>query len=248
MSTSSLSVIDRQKAAVEWMIEYRTPAEFVKLPLETRKARYKQFLVRQDSYVQIVEGDDGHNFNSTIQDGFLLTRQDCVGDDAAGRQISKEALNIYYTQNGFSIRSHWLRGFVYDNISDGKGERMDPLAREIEVLIDPEDTQWASGDLLWLLAFKKAELVTVLICGGGTLDGSDLLTQKKIQEIAWVVKRLINQFGDRFGIHKYHSECDLASYWDAPTIHAKEKVKNGIASFKELMQVQIEEWTREAFL
>jgi hypothetical protein len=89
--------------------------------------------------------------------------------------------------------------------------------------------------------------------GKGVLDGSDLKTQQKIKDISRIVKELIAQFGDRFTILKvqkrpgnsHTTAHNLKPYWDPPTALVKEKFKRSTVSFQELMQIQIEEWTRE---
>lgn len=115
-------------------------------------------------------------------------------------------------------------------------------------------TSWTVQDLQLVSAFTHATDIQVEIPGGGTLRGEDLLTQMKIREVARVVRDLILQFGpDRFRIQKYlqypgqrfATTNDLTSYWDAPTADDRKSVRNGWASFPELMRVQISEWTRE---
>jgi hypothetical protein len=108
-------------------------------------------------------------------------------------------------------------------------------------------------DLRQLLAFKQAEWAGIEIWGKGALDGSDLKTQQKIKEISKIVKELIAQFGDRFTVMKvqnrpgngYSAAHVLKPYWDPPTALAKEKFQRSTISFQELIQIQIEEWTRE---
>ena len=41
------------------------------------------------------------------------------------------------------------------------------------------------------------------------------------------------------------SGADLTVYWQSPTKDVKERVRRGAASFQDVMQVQIETWTRE---
>jgi hypothetical protein len=281
------------KAQVQQMLKGLTPAEFVKLPLEQRNKIYERYLVK-DGYVQIEEGDDEDFFNPTIAKGVLLRQEYMVGSDAAGQQIAREAREVYYTQNTFTVRSHWLCEFVTDTLTDGKPMRIEPLVRKIMVVVDPEhidgddptsDTDeseleahgqqlssreiWkrrklgkkkpskkstpAVHDLRRLLAFKQAEWIGIEIWGKGVLDGSDLKTQQKIKDISRIVKELIAQFGDRFTILKvqkrpgnsHTTAHNLKPYWDPPTALLKEKFQRSTVSFQELMQIQIEEWTRE---
>lgn len=274
------------------MMKGLTSADFIKLPLAQRNKVYKRYLMK-NGYVIIEEGDEEDFFNPTIADGVLLRQEYMVGDDAAGKQIAREAREFYYTQNTFTVRSHWLCEFITDTLADGKPLRIEPLVRRIMVVVDTEHMEGsdptsddddleldaegkplsarevmkakslrktpskkstpAVRDLRRLLAFKEAEWVGVEIHGKGALDGSDLKTQEKIKNISKIIKQLIAQFGDRFTIKKIqkrpgddHSTFhDLKPYWDKPTAAAKDRLRNFTASFKDLMQIQVEEWTRE---
>jgi hypothetical protein len=74
-----------------------------------------------------------------------------------------------------------------------------------------------------------------------------------IKDISYVVKLLIQKFGDRFAIRKMISRGDghggsypwrsLRSYWDPPTETARQKVRGGEATFEQVMQIEVEEWT-----
>ncbi len=77
------------------MLRRHTPAKFVKLSLEERNAVYKRYLVTENM-VQIEEGDDDNFFNPELIKGVLLRQEYIVGDDEAGKQIAKEAREIYY--------------------------------------------------------------------------------------------------------------------------------------------------------
>ena len=276
------------------MLRGLTPAEFIKLPLEERNKVYRRYLVK-GGYVQIEEGDDDDSFNPTIADGVLLRQEYMVGNDTASKQIVQEAREVHYTENTFTVRSHWLCEFVTDTLADGKQLRIEPMVRRIMVVVDldhiygdnpdsdideaelfdaegkllsPTERRKAAKklgkkaskkstpavrDLRRLLAFTQAEWIGVEIWGKGALDGSDLKTQLKIKEISKVVKELIAQFQDRFTIRKvqerlgnsYSTAHDLKPYWEPPTVLAKDKFQRSIVSFQELMQIQIEEWTRE---
>jgi hypothetical protein len=110
----------------------------------------------------------------------------------------------------------------------------------------------AVRDLRLLFKLRNPEWVHIAIHGGGSLDGSDLGTQLKIQEISKVVKKLLEWFPGRLKIRKVLSiegqrqrfGADLTVYWQPPTKEVKERVRRGVASFQDVMQVQIETWTR----
>jgi hypothetical protein len=106
-------------------------------------------------------------------------------------------------------------------------------------------------ELRRLLAFEQAEWVGIEIHGSGAMDGSDARTQKKIKDISSVVKQLIIKFPSQLtilGIEKRERQStahDLRPYWDTPDPEARERVRSSTASFTEVMQTRIEEWTRE---
>jgi hypothetical protein len=278
------------RAQVRPMLGGRTPAEFVKLPSRVRNAVYKRHLVTKKMVV-IEEGDDGGFFNPELANGVLLQQEYMVGDDEAGKQIAKEAREIYYRQNRFTVRSHWLAEFVWDTLADRKPLRIEPLVRNIMVRVDVVNA-WAEDvedlvtdgedvltselyslppaerrrrerereklprmprtarELRRLLAFEHAERVGIEIHGSGALDGSDAETQKKIKDISRVVKQLIDKFPTQLTILRIKEQqrrsiaSDLRPYWNTPSSDARERVRNGTASFTEEMQSRIEEWTK----
>ena len=64
------------------------------------------------------------------------------------------------------------------------------------------------------------------------------------------MKRLIAKYGRRFDIKKKlsrepYSLKSLRSYWYPPSAEVKRSVRSGSATFEQIMQVEIEEWTRE---
>jgi hypothetical protein len=249
---------------VQQMLEGKTPAQFSKLPKERREAVFRRHLV-QEEYVQIEEGDDEDFFNEKIANGVLLRQEDVMGNDEVGRQLVKEARELYYSENTFTVRSHWLCEFIRDTLANGKPLSIEPLVRRIMVRVDIRhihdmdgfdymaegETQksWVVQDLRQLLEFTNAKWVGIEIWGGGALDGSDLGTQQKIQEMSGIVQQLIDRFGDTFTILKVARKKSLAHnlrpYWNSASATAKQKLLIGKASFEEIMQIQIEEWMRQ---
>jgi hypothetical protein len=242
------------------MLGGKTPAEFIKLPTERRNAVFRRHLV-QETLVLVEEGFDDNECNPRIAEGALLRQEDLMGDHEVGKQLAKEARDIYYGENIFNVRSHWLCEFVRDTLADRSPVAIEPLVRRIQVRVDTKhihdldnftympkgetEKSWVVRDLRQLLAFKNAELIEIQVHGGGALDGSDLQTQKKIKEMSKIVKQLIEHFGTALAIRKYRGRFvhDLRSYWNAPSAAAKQKLRAGKQSFQELMQIQIEEWT-----
>lgn len=43
-----------------------------------------------------------------------------MADDRTGKQLIKEARDIYFAENAFSVRLHWLDKFMYDSLEDYK--------------------------------------------------------------------------------------------------------------------------------
>ncbi|KAJ9640278.1 hypothetical protein H2199_005817 [Coniosporium tulheliwenetii] len=231
-----------------------SPAEFASLPLEARHEVYTRHLVKENGRVLIDEADDEDFLNPEIAQGVILRQEYFMGADAVGRRIVEEAREVYYTQNTFAVQSHWLYEFMVDT---------PPAASQIVVRVDlrhVEDTgQFASKakkgkeksavvrDLEGLMKVENAEWI------GIEIEGSDLRTQQKIKEMSKIVKRLIERFGERLTIGKVQRKPgdrhgtygDLKPYWRKPTAQAKENLRRCKASFEEVMQIQIEEWTRE---
>ncbi|KFY26211.1 hypothetical protein V491_01399 [Pseudogymnoascus sp. VKM F-3775] len=201
------------------MLGGKTPSEFMKLPIEERENILRGYLVTDDD-VQIEEGDDFGLFNKEIATGSLLQQEYFMGEDEAGKQLVKEARQIYYRENTFSVRSHWLCEFICDTLADGKPIPIESLVQRIIVRVDVEDIydmdddmvdfmpegekekSWVVRDLRQLLEFTNAEFIRIEVSGRGALDGSDPQTQEKIKEISGIVKTLIEQFGEKLTIRK----------------------------------------------
>ncbi|KAH9208132.1 hypothetical protein DL95DRAFT_415067 [Leptodontidium sp. 2 PMI_412] len=255
-----------RKLEVQRMLQGLTPTQFVDMPWEEREAVYMQYLVSPK--ILDFEGDDvPHHemIESLLFPGVLLRREENVGADSEGRQIVREARQVYYMHNTFAVLSHNLRDFFLDKIE--LPVSVEGLVRKILVKVelqhiydtgtvaapskslDEEEEPWAALDLKQLLACKKAEWIRVQIQGGGPLDCSDLRSQIKVKEIAKVVQELIVQFpGERFSILKSWkdgSSYDLKPYWDGyprartPDLeHCREHL-----SFRQIMQMQVRGWT-----
>lgn len=81
-----------------------------------------------------------------------------------------------------------------------------------------------------------------MLHGGGLLDDSDLVTHQTIIDISYADRRLIHRFGSRFAILKSLNRefCplgNLRSCWNPPTYATKEEVRQGTATFEQLMQI-----------
>ncbi|KAF4951016.1 hypothetical protein FGADI_7800 [Fusarium gaditjirri] len=125
-------------AAVRRMLQGRTVEEFSQLPLVQRKSIFSQYLV-QPQQVIIEEGDDGHEMNPAIANGVLLLQQLFMGEDEKGKQMVKEAREVYYGENEFLVRLHWLCEFRCDTYSFDTVLPIAPLVRRLIVETDLHD-------------------------------------------------------------------------------------------------------------
>ncbi|KFY89228.1 hypothetical protein V500_05856 [Pseudogymnoascus sp. VKM F-4518 (FW-2643)] len=158
-----------------------------------------------------------------------------MGDNETGKQIVKEAREIYYMENTFTVKSHRICEFGRDNLADRKPMAIEPLVRGIIVRVDLEHIYdidvahgtfapvdgWVVRDLRQLLEFTNAKSIGIEVRGGGAPDGSDLRIQQKIKEISGIVKELIKQYGEKLTIRKMMrnddgqwKSHDLRSYWN----------------------------------
>lgn len=235
------------------------PSKFIKLPIEERQEILQRHLVKKDSYV-----DEDDAYNEEIAQGVLLRQDNCMGDDEASKQIAQEAQEIYYRENTFTVKSHKLRAFSRDSLAYGKLMAIELHVRRIIVRVDLEHIYniaevtfaladgWVVQDLKKLYEFTNAESIGIEVRGGGALNGSDLRTQLKIKEMSGIVKELIMLFGDKLAIRKMRRDDDgwwvthdMRLYWNKLTSMAESKLLAGEEAFEELMQVQIEVWTRK---
>ncbi|KAG7402838.1 hypothetical protein Forpe1208_v016712 [Fusarium oxysporum f. sp. rapae] len=126
-------------AQVRRMLQGRTVEEFSQLPLVRRKSIFGQYLV-QPQRVIIEEGDDGHEMNPAIANGVLLLQQLFMGEDGKGKQMVKEAREVYYGENEFLVRLHWLCEFQCDQYDIDTGPvPIAPLVRRLVVVTNLHD-------------------------------------------------------------------------------------------------------------
>jgi hypothetical protein len=116
------------------MLHDRTVAQFSELALVERKSIFRQHLVQHDRVI-IEEGDDTNEMNPDIADGILLLQQFYMGEDEIGKQMVKEAREVYYGENEFLVRLHWLCEFRWDGLGDFNAPKLSiaPLVRSIIV-------------------------------------------------------------------------------------------------------------------
>ena len=125
-NVSDIQMTAEMAPQVKEMLGGLGPAEFVQLPRDGRNSVYRQHLVMK-GHVRVDEADDDNYLNPEIAQGIILRQEWCVGSDEAGRQIAEEAREIYYTENWFEVRSHWLGEFLVDTLADGKPWKVEGL-------------------------------------------------------------------------------------------------------------------------
>lgn len=185
----------------------------------------------QEDVVVVMEGDDGHILNPKIAASLPLRRQSFVGGGDDGRRLTKEARQIYYSENIFNVPLHWLHEFMIDVESDfATPFAIAHLVRHIIIRADLHDgwhrywshegadlsddddvdegeawerlASWTSEQLRNLLRFTGADHIEIQLWGGGCVDGQDEATQQTIQDTKTVGKELISQFGSRLALCK----------------------------------------------
>lgn len=158
----------------------------------------------------------------------------------------------------YSIVEVGLRGSLSDSYPDPDEQHAglhNPKRADYRHSVNKEARE-IQARLRDLLPFTNAGRVTIALQGGGVLDGSDLATHQTIKDITFVVKMLLECLGDRLDITKAVERQgrvgrtrtyprSLRKYLVPPKKEARDMVRDGgDATFEELAQVEIEEWTR----
>ncbi|KAK1763071.1 hypothetical protein QBC33DRAFT_550831 [Phialemonium atrogriseum] len=111
---------------VHHMLGDLSPAQFALLPKERREAVFRDYLVKDGELVFADRywdyDDDG---NAEIANGALLRQSDFMGSNEAGKQLVREAQEIYFRENTFFVASSCLDEFGQDSLGD-KGTRRYP--------------------------------------------------------------------------------------------------------------------------
>lgn len=132
-------------AAVYKMLQGRTVEEFSKLSLIQRKSIFNQHLT-QPEWVIIEEGDDDNMMNPEIADGVLLLQKLFMGKNERGGQMVKEAREVYYGENVFRVKLHWLCEFQCDQYDFETVQPIAPLVRRLIVETDLHNGYDAEND------------------------------------------------------------------------------------------------------
>ncbi|KAJ9419385.1 hypothetical protein QL093DRAFT_2362343 [Fusarium oxysporum] len=122
--------MDYHATTIRRMLGGRTVPQFASLSPLKRRDLFRQYLA-----------DDDGSLNAKIADGVLLRQQHFMGKDETGKQLVKEASDVYYGENHFNVRLHWLCEFMTDTFGDYKIKvPIVPLIKDsITVIIDLYD-------------------------------------------------------------------------------------------------------------
>ncbi|KAM3519856.1 hypothetical protein MY4038_009645 [Beauveria bassiana] len=189
-------------------------------------------------------------FNPGIVSSLPLLDRSVMGDE-----LVNQAEAIFYGRNTFLVWWDALREFL----SPRNGLPTASLIKRVIVRYNLQELHTSrrnlATELHHLFSLTRAELVAIDITGSGTPDGSDMATQLVLRQIASIIQQLILYFGSRFvigrSLGKWPAICDMkwisfGSYWQAPMPSARDRMKNGEASFEEAMQLQMESWIQVA--
>ncbi|KAK4067364.1 hypothetical protein Purlil1_13877 [Purpureocillium lilacinum] len=250
---------------VNRLLRSQSVADFLRLPPDEQDGILQDYLW-DNKVIQIGQGHCTRYSDPKIATGQMLRCLHCVRDSAYGKQLVKNATKVYY-ENAFLVPIHCLCEFMCDTVSDG----MTPARRALLVtgvlmieadiknhitvpFADDNDVAdaWTRDALEDLRQFGNAGRIIVGLDGEGEENGSDQATQNVLKDIAPVVGRLLRIFGkSRFEIKRtIHlapgrvQSLDITSYWNVPTELARQQVSDGVATFKEVMQVRMEGWMR----
>lgn len=213
----------------------------------------QQWLVQWGYPVILHPWHDPSALNGYLVPGIALLKRLAAYEGKGRLDLMSEAKVTFYGQNVFLVWLDGLQHFISGAITGGT--EVGNIVRNVTIRINISDYKKHGKTLVTelenLFRFEKANCLTLEIFGEGTLEGSDLKTQQLIQDICSTVKRLINSFGTRFNIQKGSAIspllpsskfCRLTSYWDPPQDSTRQRVCSGGATFKDLMQVQVESW------
>ncbi|KAF4462685.1 hypothetical protein FALBO_10508 [Fusarium albosuccineum] len=217
-------------------------SDFNRLPAPKRKAILTRHLVHTEAVV--------------IGPGPLLRRWWRKNDgkpEEPDKQLRNEACEIYYGENTFIVTLGMLWEFLKHLLShDEEDFSVAPLVGTILVdliLVDlKKERDFYMVDiesrLEDLFLFTHAKQITLRLVGGRTFDGMDTAGHELMHCVEESVERLIWKFGLRFDIKKCPEgrEAEARSikyYWSPPTEETKQRVEEGIGSFKDITQVEI---------
>lgn len=228
---------------------------FLGLPNKEQTCALQECLIQEDPVV-FHPSLEPLVLNKRIAPGITLLQRLALYQGESKLDLMCQAREMFYGRNEFLIWWHGLEDFLSGfPIGGAENSSVGLIVRNVTVRYDMRDGEKYGRDLVTelekLFRFGSADHLTLEIIGGGTAEGSDLETQRLIEDVCSIVERLIAQFGRRFNIQKgsgiwtllpsLETYC-LTSYWDAPPPLTRAKVDRSEATFQEFMQVQVESW------
>lgn len=246
------------------------PVQFYQLTSTQQDHILRRHLV-QDAPVFIDEAGLLDEYRSPrLANAYYLLRDQFIGTDDWAELLAAKSRSLYYGANRFVVPLYCLQDFMAFPDTSEPGILPAPLVGGITVEVDLRDGGDDDGGggsdgvytdghshkitkqqlmlLMRLFQFTGATQVAIVLQTGGALNGSDLVTHQTIQHIASMVDQLITQFGDGFDIMirvegRIRREQSILRYWDEPTEAARDKVREGVAEFNEVVQVEIDNWS-----
>ncbi|KAK2595200.1 hypothetical protein QQS21_007105 [Conoideocrella luteorostrata] len=233
------------------------------LPVKERRTILTEHLVADES----LELDESHTLKAEPQE---YTLRVIIGREKYSnfeRELAKEARRIFYQDNQFVLWSTHLNVFLQGDYGDRTScIPVYELVKDIVIGLACYRGDFDSNAMALqeVLCFTNLECLSIELWGHGALDGSDLPTQRMIHAVSKTVKQIIRRDNLHVTVSKVFMDWnnygafphdgwmkevrDLRSYWNMPADDVIEKVKEGVGSFEELMQVQIAIWTDPHFV
>lgn len=240
------------------LLDQPSVAAFAALPEEARFKRWKELFRDCDGsflddffLYEVPHFEFLHSFK-------VLDRH--IGRGTMERRLIQEARRFFYQRTEFVFSADWIGKFLADQLGQWDGAvPVEELVRSVIIRVDRRRMHGSkiAQYLRRSLEFTNIDSLKVEIWAKGALDGSDYETQDTVRKMAGAVQELIDKFGDRFSIWKVRLEeeemngwrddyigepCNITAWWDGPPIESWTRLKQGTASFQELMQDQIESW------
>ncbi|EEU38557.1 uncharacterized protein NECHADRAFT_88491 [Fusarium vanettenii 77-13-4] len=240
------------------LLDQPSVAAFAALPEEARSKKWEELFEECDGsflddffLYEVSHFEFLHSFK-------VLDRH--IGHGKMERRLIQEARHFFYQRTEFVFSADWIGKFLADQLGQwDDAVPVEELVRRVIIRVDRRrmDGSKIAQYLRRSLEFTNIESLKVEIWAKGALDGSDYETQDTIRKMAGAVQELIDKFEDRFSIWKMRLEeeemngwrddyigepYNITAWWDGPPIESWTRLKQGTASFQELMQDQIKSW------
>lgn len=243
------------------MLGQPTVNHFAALSKDGRRNTFRRWLVENEP----IEVDGFIEWQCCKAIRTFLLFKDHLEGNVMGQQLIHEARQVFYEENRFIMSSTLLDQFTSDSLGSWeKPVAVESLIRDITIRVDRRycESENLALNLGGAFRLTDAERISIEVVERGVPNGSDLATQETIKNMSMVVKDLIGHFGPRLEVSKLLfwdadykdglTVCpavryDIKPYWSAPSDTARARMQKGEASFEEIMQVQIAEWTDQSY-